>query len=140
MNRYRTVATWRRHFRASAVLQILLLLALWQVGELVVRLTRLPLPGAIAGLFILLALLGTKRLSVCSVRRGASWFLAEMLLFFVPAVMAVLDHPELFGLQGVKILLVILTSTCLVMIVTAGVIDAFYRIKVSGEDHVPAID
>jgi len=31
-------------------------------------------------------------------KRGADWLIAEMLLFFVPAVLALLNHKEFIGL------------------------------------------
>ena len=75
----------------------------------------------------LLALLLSRRLSALSLRRGTNWFLAEMLLFFVPAVLAVLGHREFFGLIGLKILAVILVSTISVMVSTALAVEACYR-------------
>jgi len=60
-------------------------------------------------------------------KRGANWLLAEMLLFFVPAVLALLDHGELIGLLGLKIFAIILLSTTAVMCVTALTVDACYR-------------
>ncbi|MNL56483.1 holin-like protein [compost metagenome] len=60
-------------------------------------------------------------------QRGASWLLGEMLLFFVPAVMSLLDHREFLGLLGLKLLVVILLGTALVMAGTALTIDLCYR-------------
>ena len=57
------------------------------------------------------------------VARGAGWLLAEMLLFFVPAVVALLAHPEFLGLTGLKVLLVILGSTVMVMLATALTVE-----------------
>ena len=128
---------WRRHCRSSRLLQTLLILVFWLAGEALVRTAGLPIPGAVIGLFIVLSLLGGKQLSICTVRRGAEWFLAEMLLFFVPAVLAVLDHPELIGLMGLKILAVIVLGTIIVMTVTAVVMDVCYRLS-TGKDHVDA--
>ena len=74
-----------------------------------------------------LLLLVTRSLSATGLRRGAQWLLAGLLLFFVPAVLAVLDHREFLGLMGLKILCVIVLSTALVMLVTASVVDAWCR-------------
>jgi len=130
------MAAWRRRCRSSLLLQIFLILLFWLTGEVIARVTGLPIPGAIIGLLIVLALLGSKRLNVCTVRRGAQWFLAEMLLFFVPAVLAVLEHKELIGLLGLKILTVILLGTFIVMIVTAAVIDVCYCLSVTGKGNI----
>ena len=108
------------HSRAG---QMALLAAFWLAGEAVVRLTGLPLPAGIVGLALLLGLLATHRISLCSLRKGASWFLAEMLLFFVPAVLAVLNYPQMLGLLGLKILAVILGGTVSVMTVTAMTVE-----------------
>jgi len=116
-----------RFVRHSALLQAGLVIAFWLAGEALVRLLGLPLPGAILGLGLLLALLATGRLSPRSMRRGAEWLLADMLLFFVPAVLAVLDHREFLGLVGLKVLFVILISTTAVMLATAFAVDRCYR-------------
>ncbi len=111
----------------SRLMQIAALCALWQVGEAVVRFAGLPLPGGIVGMALALALLLSGRVSLFSMKRGAEWFLAEMLLFFVPAVLAILEHRELIGLLGLKIMAVILLGTLTVMSVTALTVDLCYR-------------
>lgn len=107
--------------------QALTVFGFWLLGEAITRIGGVPLPGGIIGLGLLLMLLIMRRVSTVSMRRGAGWFLSDMLLFFVPAVLAVLDHPELFGLTGLKILFVILTSTALVMIATAITVDRCWK-------------
>ncbi|MBN9059696.1 CidA/LrgA family protein [Kaistia sp. MMO-174] len=116
-----------RFVRHSAWLQAGLVIAFWLAGEALVRLLALPVPGAILGLALLLVLLATGSLSPRSMRRGADWLLADMLLFFVPAVLAVLDHREFLGLVGLKVLFVILISTAAVMLATAFAVDRCYR-------------
>lgn len=118
----------RTHPKLSRLAQILLLLAFWQAGEAIVRLARLPIPGAIVGMLLVLALFASGKVSMMSMRRGAEWFLAEMLLFFVPAVLAVLDHGEFIGIVGLKVLAVIFAGTIIVMGVTAIAIDIGYRL------------
>jgi holin-like protein len=86
-------------------------------------------PGSVVGLFLLFILLMTGGINLLTVRRGAQWYLAEMLLFFIPAVLAVLDHHEFFGLLGLKILAVILLGTVIVMISTALAVEAGLRLS-----------
>jgi holin-like protein len=62
-----------------------------------------------------------------SLRRGADWLLAEMLLFFIPAVMAVSQHAALLRAEGVRIVAVILIGTVLVMTATAFLVDLVWR-------------
>lgn len=121
------IARSSRFVHRNTIVQVGLIIAFWVAGEAAVRLSGLPLPGGMVGLAALFILLATRRLSPLSMRRGADWFLADMLLFFVPAVLAVLDHREFLGLTGLKILFVILLSTAAVMLVTAFAVDRCYR-------------
>ena len=118
---------FRRGFHQSRLAQIGCIMLFWLLGEFLVRTLRLPLPGGIVGLALALALMSTGRLSVFSLRRGATWLLDEMLLFFVPAMLAVTEHHEFFGLLGLKILVVIFVGTLVVMSVTALTVDLFLR-------------
>lgn len=111
----------------SVPLQVAAIVAVWLAGEAFVRTAGLPVPGAVAGLALLFGLVATRCVREASVRRGAQWFLADMLLFFVPAVLAVLDHREFAGPTGLKVLFVILASTAAVMLVTAFVVDRSFR-------------
>ncbi|MGY5804419.1 CidA/LrgA family protein [Rhizobium sp. LEGMi12c] len=118
----------QNHPKLGRLAQILLLLVFWQAGETIVRLTHLPIPGAIAGMLLVLALFASGKVKLTSMKRGAEWFLAEMLLFFVPAVLALLDHGEFIGIVGLKVLAVIFVGTVIVMGVTAIAIDIGYRL------------
>ena len=117
----------RRLVHRSAVLQIGLLLLFWLAGEAVVRGTGLPLPGGVVGMGLMLALLAAQRLRPGSVRRGAQALLGEMLLFFVPAVLALVNHRELLGLVGLKLLAVIVFGTVAVMATTALTVELCLR-------------
>lgn len=120
-------AQFRRLFRRNRLLQIGLVGVFWLAGEAIARVTGLPLPGSIIGMVLALAAFFAGGLRVDSMKRGANWLLAEMLLFFVPAVLALLDHHELLGLLGLKIFAIILISTTIVMCVTAMTVDLCYR-------------
>ncbi|MDQ0504812.1 CidA/LrgA family protein [Xanthobacter agilis] len=123
----RSSVLFRTALHHSGLLQIAVLALFWMLGEAVVRLAHVPLPGGIIGMAVVLALLASGWIRPIAVRRGASWLIAEMLLFFVPAVMAVLDHHEFVGLLGLKIVAVILVGTVLVMGGTALTVDLCYR-------------
>jgi len=117
----------RLALRRSRVLQIALIVLFALLGQVLAKALGLPVPGGVIGMALVLALLATRRLRVRNVHRGASWLLAEMLLFFVPAVMSLLDHREFLGMLGVKLLVVILLGTAMVMAGTALTIDLCYR-------------
>jgi len=125
----------RRRLHRSRLAQMALLVVFWFAGELLVRATGLPVPGGMVGMLVVVALLISGRLSLMSMRRGANWFLAEMLLFFIPAVPAILDHQEFLGWLGLKVLAVILLGTIVVMVVTALAVDLCCRWIAAHESH-----
>ena len=123
----RTALVLRLALRRSRLLQIALIVLFALLGQALANAFGLPIPGGVIGMALVLALLATRRLRVRNVHRGASWLLGEMLLFFVPAVMSLLDHREFLGMLGVKLLVVILLGTALVMTGTALTIELCYR-------------
>lgn len=125
--KHRLAVQTRHFFHHNIFAQMGLLCVFWIIGEVVARLLHLPVPGAIVGLALALLALASGKLSTISMKRGADWLIAEMLLFFVPAVLALLNHKEFIGLLGIKILIVILGGTFVVMSITALTIDFCYR-------------
>lgn len=117
----------RRRFRGSGPAQILLIVALWLAAEALVRVLALPVPAGILGMAALLLLLATRRVSPRLLARGAEWLLAEMLLFFVPAAMILLDNRQMLGWLGLKLLVVVACGTLLVMGTTALTVELLYR-------------
>ncbi|OZI71231.1 CidA/LrgA family protein [Bordetella genomosp. 12] len=117
----------RSYLRRSRLMQVGVIAGFAWAGQALAQWSRLPIPGSVLGMVMVLLLLGSGLLRLNHIRRGASWLLAEMLLFFVPAVMCLLDHRELMGMLGLKILAVIVLGTVLVMGGTALAIDLCYR-------------
>ena len=127
------VPTLRPYLHASRFLQIALLVGFWLLGQAIVRASGLPLPGSIIGLLLVILLLARKKISPESLRLGAQWFLAEMMLFFIPAIPALTTHREFLGWLGLKILAIIIFGTLTVMAVTALTVDFCYRWKMRRE-------
>ena len=109
--------------------QIGLLAAIWFLADCAVRYFHLPLPANVTGMPALLALILLGWVRVEWFRAGAGWLLAEMLLFFVPAVVAVVNYQDLLLQEGWRIGLVLVISTTLVLGVTALVVDRLYRFE-----------
>lgn len=118
---------WRRGLRRSMLLQIGLLVLLWLLVDRLTRQLGVPVPAGIVGLLLLLAAFGLRWVSPRSFANGARWLLAEMLLFFVPAAMILLDNRQLFGWLGIKLLVVVVTGTVLVMASTALTVELLLR-------------
>ncbi|MDR3428304.1 CidA/LrgA family protein [Silvimonas sp.] len=109
--------------------QVVALSALWLVAAWVQARFDLPLPASLLGLGAMAALLFAGVVQTGWIRRGANWLLGEMLLFFVPAVLAVVNYPALILSDGWRICTVIGLSTVAVMVVTALVVDQVYRLE-----------
>ena len=123
----RPLVPLRRWLRGSRLWQVLLIVGLWAGAEWLVQATHLPIPSGIVGMMILLLLLGRQWVAPQTVSKGAGWLLAEMLLFFVPAAMILMQNPQMFGLLGLKLLAIIVVGTILVMAATALTIDVLFR-------------
>ncbi|PKQ72301.1 CidA/LrgA family protein [Aeromonas sobria] len=109
--------------------QIVLLAAIWLLADIAVRTLHLPLPANLTGMLLLLACILLGVVKVEWFRAGARWLLAEMLLFFVPAVVAVVNYQDLLLQEGWRIMVVLLVSTTLVLGTTALVVDRVYRLE-----------
>ena len=99
-------------------LQIALLAFFLSIGNLITKHLHIPIPGSIVGLIILFLLLQFKVIKVEWVEKGASWMLAELLLFFIPAAAGVINYQQSIGSQLGKLLVVIFLSTLTVLAFT----------------------
>ena len=102
----------------TASCQIIIILAVWSCAYVLQKLLNLPVASGVLGFFLLLFLLEMKWLKLAHVERGANLLLAELLLFFIPPVVGVIQYQDLLIASGWQILLVILISTALVMMVS----------------------
>ncbi|MEH8162693.1 CidA/LrgA family protein [Aeromonas allosaccharophila] len=109
--------------------QIVLLAAIWLLADIAVRTLHLPLPANLTGMLLLLVCILLGVVKAQWFEAGARWLLAEMLLFFVPAVVAVVNYQDLLLEEGWRIMVVLLVSTTLVLGTTALVVDRVYRLE-----------
>ena len=120
---------WVRHVQVP--LQVVLYVIFFLAAQALVDWLHLPLPANIVGMLLLLALIMLRVLPLNWVKAGSRWLLAEMLLFFVPAVVAVVNYSQLLRVDGWRIMLVIGISTLLVLSATAMVVDRVYRFEIA---------
>lgn len=116
--------------RVQVPFQVALYIAFFLVAQELVDRFHLPLPANIVGMLLLLALIMLRVLPLGWVKAGSRWLLAEMLLFFIPAVVAVVNYSQLLRVEGWRIMLVIGLSTLLVLGATALVVDRVYRLEI----------
>jgi putative effector of murein hydrolase LrgA (UPF0299 family) len=100
---------------------ILILLLAQLLGEAIVRLSGLPLPGPVAGLVLVLAALAVRPALADRLRPLAAWIMAHLGLMFVPAGVGVVGHLTVFRDQGAGLAVALVISTVLAILVGAGV-------------------
>ena len=102
------------------------LLVLQSAGELLAHALRLPFPGPVVGLVLLLAALNIEAVRT-PVAACADFLLTHLSLLFVPVGVGVMTHLGLLGEYGGRLLLVIALSTWIGLAVTALVLRALMK-------------
>lgn len=113
----------------QTVVQVVALSMIWFLADFLVSTFHIPLPANLTGMLLLLTLVIMRVVKVDWLRKGATWLLAEMLLFFVPAVIAVVNYQELMQQQGLRIMAALVISTIMVIAITAWTVDKMYRLE-----------
>lgn len=110
-----------RHLQGLAIL-----LVLQSVGEVLARLLKLPFPGPVVGLVLLLLAL---RVEAVRERVGAvaQFLLAHLSLLFVPIGVGVMTHLNVLSDYGLRLAVVVVLSTWICLAVTALVLRALMR-------------
>ena len=117
--------TVKKFLRLLAELAVLL--AIYLLGCQLASWLDWPIPGGVMGLAVLLLAFALGWVKPATLNMGAGFLLAEMLLFFIPALMSLLDYGGLLRDEGWRILLVIGVSTLVVMLVTAFTVELVCR-------------
>lgn len=105
------------------------------VGELISRLTGIPVPGPVIGMVLMLLSFLIKDNLIEIVRPTAGVLLANLSLLFVPAGVGIMRHGQRFLDEGVGIMVTLVLSTVIAMLVTAYVIIAVEKwMKIKDED------
>lgn len=97
------------------IMQIALLFLISIAMDWIADLLHLPIPGSILGIFVLFALLKSNIIKLNWIEQGANLLLGELLLFFVPAAVAIIQYIPLMESVGLRILTVVACSTFVVM-------------------------
>lgn len=109
----------RLRFGARGLLQIMVLMLVWWWASWLVTVLSLPISAGVVGLFMVLVLLLSGALRVEWIGQGAHLLLGELVLFFIPCVVSVVQHGRLFREHGVELVSAVVIGTLLVMVTTA---------------------
>jgi putative effector of murein hydrolase LrgA (UPF0299 family) len=109
-----------------------LLLACQLIGEVVTRSAGVPIPGPVAGLALLLALLLLRPGLTETVRPTIAVVLANLSLLFVPAGVGVVGNLQVLAADGPALLVVLVASTLLSMLAAVGTFVLASRLVARG--------
>jgi holin-like protein len=101
------------------ILQVLFLHVFLFLGAALKEVIPLPIPASMFGLCLLFLALYIKIIKLEWVEKGANWLLAELLLFFVPSAVGIVNYDEILSVEGAEIVGLIGISTIFVMGITA---------------------
>lgn len=99
--------------------QVLLLCGISIVGNSLSELIGIGIPGNLLGMAILFGLLEKKVLSLEWIKAGADFLIAELLLFFIPSAIGVMQYESVFVSQMGALLFVVGFSITAVLAVVA---------------------
>jgi holin-like protein len=121
------------------ILGITWLVAFQLLGELVVRLADLPVPGPVAGMLLLFAFLRLRRYDDDgSIVRAGSGLLRHLQLFFVPAGVGVVTMLAVVGRDALPIVVSLLGSWLIAMAVVGWGAVGLERLLGRPRDDLPA--
>jgi holin-like protein len=109
--------------------QVIFFMVISKIMNALALALHLPIPGSILGILFIFILLQTKVIQLNWIDSGANWLLAEMLLFFIPSAVGVVQYKSLLLGSGLQIILVILCSTLTVMILSGLLAQRLARMK-----------
>jgi holin-like protein len=113
------------------------LLACQLLGELAVRLTKLPVPGPVAGMTLMLLWLAWGRFTPKAMPETARGILSHLSLLFVPAGAGIILHLERLSEQWLAVSVALVGSTLLALVATAvtfRLVSRLMNIKSDPED------
>ncbi|HYK73499.1 MAG TPA: CidA/LrgA family protein [Pseudoneobacillus sp.] len=103
----------------TIILQILFIHIFLFLGAGVKHFISIPIPASMIGLVLLLIALFTKIVKIEWIEKGGNLLLAELMLFFVPSAVGIVNYNDILSWQGIEMVVIIGVSTFIVMATTA---------------------
>lgn len=108
---------------------ITILLVCQLAGEVIARLSGLPVPGPVVGMLLLFVGLVIRRGVPDTLDRTGTSLLSHLSLLFIPAGVGVMVHLKLIAGEWLPITVALVVSTALTIAVTGWVMQALARGK-----------
>lgn len=112
--------------------QIMILCGISFLGTIVSRILNIGIPGSVIGMALLFLLLHYKIIQMKWLETGANFLLAELLLFFIPSSVGIIEYKNSFTspiLLSLFVTIVVSTAAVLVFIILAAELISYHRRK-----------
>ncbi|WP_312518292.1 CidA/LrgA family protein [Anaerospora sp.] len=96
--------------------QVLLLCGISVIGNSLSELSGMDIPGNLVGMAILFGLLEYKVIALDWVEAGANFLIAELLLFFIPSAIGIMQYENIFASKIGALLFVLVFSIIAVLL------------------------
>ena len=110
------------------------------VGELLVLITGMPVPGPVVGMVLLLVVLVIFKRTPDSVRFVSEGLLRHLALLYVPAGVGLMVHLEMISQYWLAILVALLVSTFVTMLMTVLVFRLLGKFNGRAEGESSALN
>lgn len=117
---------------SRTIFQVCLLFGISMLGNKLVQVFHLHIPGSMLGILFIFILLYTKLIHLEWIEAGANLLIAELILFFIPSAVGVIKYKQIMVLDGLRFSVVIFLSTVTVMICTGLLAEFVHKM---GRDH-----
>ncbi|MCX8677733.1 MULTISPECIES: CidA/LrgA family protein [unclassified Apibacter] len=96
--------------------QLGIILLLYFIGELIVFILQIKIPGSILGMLLLLVSLQLNIIKVEDIKEVATFFLNNMLILFIPLGVGLASQWDLISKEWLAIIISIILSTFIVLL------------------------
>lgn len=116
------------------LLQITLLCGISLLGTIIARILNIGIPGSIIGMALLFLLMERKFIDLKWIETGANFLLAELLLFFIPSSVGIIEYKNSFSNPVLlSLLFTIVSSTVAVVVFVILATEAVSRYRRKGD-------
>lgn len=106
------------------IFQLVILWGINQLGYIIISWTKLPLPGNVMGMLILIILLVTGIFPLSLIEKAATFLIKHLAFFFIPVAVGLIQFGDLFLEYGI-VLGIAITISALVGIYVTGFVTQF---------------
>ena len=87
------------------------------------------IPGSVIGLGVLFILLSCHWVPEKIVNQGSAWLIGDLLLFFIPPVVAITKYQSILESYGAELIVCMLLASTSVLLGTAFIVDKLFKFE-----------